>query len=217
MLWFIKEDRVTNKKPIKKNVAIFISGTGSNMQALIEASLSENYPAQICCVISDVATAKGLETANNYGIKNHFIDPKSYKSKVEYEKALNVLLSDKQIDFVCLAGFMRLFSSYMCNFWEGKMINIHPSLLPAFKGLNTHQRALDMGVAFSGCTIHYVSSEMDSGKIIAQAAVPVYNDDNVDSLAKRVQSAEHILYPKILQMICEAETKFERHSFYYMG
>jgi phosphoribosylglycinamide formyltransferase 1 len=199
----------------KKNIAIFISGTGSNMQALIEASMAHGYPAQVVCVISDNPDAKGLKTAQNAGIYTYYINPKEYNTKQVYEATLHEKLINHKIDFICLAGFMRLLSSYLCDLWYGKMINIHPSLLPAFKGLDTHQRAINAGVKFTGCTIHYVSSKMDSGKIIAQAVTPVYINDTADILKNRVLQAEHRLYPLALRALCSKEPVDDTVSFYH--
>jgi formyltetrahydrofolate-dependent phosphoribosylglycinamide formyltransferase len=199
----------------KKNIAIFISGTGSNMQALINACHDTDYPAKIVCVISDNPDAKGLSIANNLGVQTHYINPRDYATKQAYEAIVHEKLLSHYVDFVCLAGFMRLVSSYLCDLWHGKMINIHPSLLPAFKGLDTHKRAINAGVKFSGCTIHYVSSKMDSGKIIAQAVTPVYRHDTVDILAERILQAEHKLYPLVLAALCNKKTDDDTLSFYH--
>jgi phosphoribosylglycinamide formyltransferase-1 len=199
----------------KKNIAIFISGTGSNMQTLIEASMNENYPAKIVCVISDKEDAKGLASAKNFNIQTYFINPSDYHSKQDYEFALHEKLLIHKVDFICLAGFMRLLSSYLCDLWHQKMINIHPSLLPAFKGLDTHKQALQAGVKFTGCTIHWVTHKMDSGQIIAQAVVPVLNHDTVDSLSKRVLTVEHQLYPLALKSLCYQTWQQDKLSFFY--
>jgi phosphoribosylglycinamide formyltransferase-1 len=189
----------------KKRVAIFISGTGSNMVSLIKASQMIDYPAEIALVISDKSDAHGLTRAKEFSIATCFINPKDFASKEFYEKHLNNILQQNKIDFICLAGFMRLLSGFFCHLWDKKMINIHPSLLPAFKGLDTHKRAIESGVKFSGCTIHFVSPEMDGGKIIAQAVVPVYNSDTEESLAKRILKIEHQLYPNVLANLCLSE------------
>jgi len=172
------------------------------------------YPAQIACVISDNVRAGGLIIAEKHNIKTYFINPAEYESKQAYEAKLHDILLQHQIDFVCLAGFMRLLSNYLCDLWRGKMINIHPSLLPAFKGLNTHQRAIDTGVKFSGCSIHYVSSQMDSGAIIAQAVTPVYTTDTADILAKRILKLEHKLYPLVLKALCDNDMDYDALCFY---
>jgi phosphoribosylglycinamide formyltransferase 1 len=198
----------------KKNIAIFISGTGSNMAKLIEACMNEKYPAKIVCVISDKENAKGLDIAKNFNIPTYYLNPSDYQNKHDYENAIHEKLLTHHVDFICLAGFMRLLSSYLCDLWHNKMINIHPSLLPAFKGLDTHQRAINAGVKFAGCTIHYVSSKMDSGKIIAQAVTPVYSDDTADSLGKRILTLEHKLYPSVLEALCRSEYAPKDLSFF---
>ena len=200
--------------PHKKNIAIFISGTGSNMAKLIEASMSDNYPAKIVCVISDNPAAKGLDIAKSFEITTYYLNPNDYKHKHDYENAIHEKLLTHHVDFICLAGFMRLLSSYLCDLWHNKMINIHPSLLPAFKGLDTHQRAINAGVKFAGCTIHYVSSKMDSGKIIAQAITPVLRHDTADSLAQRILTLEHKLYPSVLEALCHKEDAPDALSFF---
>jgi formyltetrahydrofolate-dependent phosphoribosylglycinamide formyltransferase len=208
-------DIMTNINTPPHAVAVFISGTGSNMKALIEACHTQTaYPAKIGCVISDKADAGGLKIAQDYQIKTYFVDPKAFSTKQAYEQKLHTILQENHIDFICLAGFMRLLSPYLCDLWAGKMINIHPSLLPAFKGLNTHQRAIDAGVKFSGCTIHYVSSKMDSGTIIAQAITSVFHDDTAESLAKRILRLEHKLYPLVLKALCDKNTNYDKLCFY---
>lgn len=208
---------MNNLNKPKKNIAIFISGTGSNMKALIDATLDESYPATIKCIISDNPNAQGLVTAHHHNIKTYYINPNDYKTKQIYETVLHEKLLYHQIDFVCLAGFMRLISSYLCDLWYHKMVNIHPSLLPAFKGLNTHQRAIDTGVKFSGCTVHYVSKKMDSGTIIAQAITPVYINDTAETLSKRVLQAEHKIYPLALKALCNEDIYNSNLSFYDKG
>ncbi|MFT6084707.1 MAG: phosphoribosylglycinamide formyltransferase-1 [Alphaproteobacteria bacterium] len=200
---------------MKKNIAILISGTGSNMEVLIKATQGDGDSlAHIACVISDKVDAKGLLTAQELGIKTYFIDPSGYESKQAYEAILHQTFLKHHIDFICLAGFMRLMSAYLCDLWQHKMINIHPSLLPAFKGLDTYQKAIEAGVKFSGCTVHYVSEKMDSGKIIAQAVVPVLWNDTPNMLAKRILSAEHKLYPLTLKALCNEELYNQTLSFY---
>ena len=187
---------------IKKNIAICISGRGSNMEALIKASLKEDFPAKIVAVISDKEDAQGLNIAENYNIKTHIVLKTDYPLKKDYDAKLDQILGQYDIDFICLAGFMRLLSAWFCEKWDKKMINIHPSLLPSFKGLDTHQRAIDAGVKFSGCTVHYVTAGMDEGPIIAQAAVPVEKNDTADILAGRIIKCEHKLYADVLYNLC---------------
>ncbi len=187
--------------------AILISGEGSNMQALIKAAKAPEYPAEIALVISNRPAAKGLELARGANIPAIAIDHKQFASRDAFDDALNQALKDAEIDLICMAGFMRLLGKAFINEWHNRQINIHPSLLPAFKGLNTHQRAIEQGVKIAGCTVHYVRHDMDAGPIIAQAPVPVKPDDTSQTLKTRVQKAEHILYPKALKAIAEGSIK----------
>jgi phosphoribosylglycinamide formyltransferase-1 len=187
--------------PGKKRIAILISGRGSNMQALVEAARAPDYPAEIAIVISNRPEAPGLSWAQAQGIPALALDHKLYESREHFEGQLQSVLEISKIDLVALAGFMRLMTAPFVERWHGRMINIHPSLLPAFKGLDTHERALAAGVRISGCTVHFVSSEMDAGPIIAQAAVPVLPGDTPELLAARVLAAEHRLYPAALALV----------------
>jgi phosphoribosylglycinamide formyltransferase-1 len=185
-------------------VAILISGRGSNMAALIEAAKHPDYPAEIVVVVSNRPDAAGLELAKTAGIEGVLIDHTRYgKDREAFERDLHAVLVARRIELLCLAGFMRLLTPWLVAQWEGRMINIHPALLPAFKGLDTHARALAAGVKLHGATVHYVVLEMDSGAIIAQAAVPVLDDDTPDILAARVLAAEHRIYPMALRWIAE--------------
>ncbi len=185
----------------KKRTAIFISGRGSNMEQLIKASRAPDYPAEIIGVISNKADAKGLEFAKQQHIETAIISPKNYQNKKETDLAINKKLKEWNIDIICLAGYMRLLGKEFCKKWRGKIINIHPSLLPAYKGLNTHQRALEAGDSEHGCTVHFVTEKMDDGPIIAQAIVPIMLDDDEETLSKRVLMAEHKLYPMALKQV----------------
>lgn len=188
----------------RKRVAILISGRGSNMAALIAAADDPDYPAEIALVVSNRPDAAGLERANAAGIATLVIDHKPFgKDRAAFEHALDAELAARQIDLICLAGFMRLFTVRFVSRWQGRMINIHPALLPAFKGLDTHQRALAAGVKLHGASVHFVISEMDSGPIIVQAAVPVRDDDTPETLAARVLAAEHRIYPLALRWLAE--------------
>ncbi len=182
----------------RKKIAVLISGRGSNLQALIKACQNPDFPARIALVISNIKDAGGLELARQSGILTEFIDHNAYATREGFEDELTHTLQQQQIDMVCLAGFMRLLGKKFVADWQGRLINIHPSLLPSFKGLNTHKRALQSGVKLHGCTVHYVSVGMDEGKIIGQAAVPVVTGDDETTLGKRVLEAEHILYPACL-------------------
>ncbi|MCZ2204404.1 phosphoribosylglycinamide formyltransferase [Bartonella sp. A05] len=192
---------------MKKKVIVFISGNGSNMVSLAEASKQSEYPAEIIAVICDNPHAAGIEKARSYGLPTHVVDRKNYPTKEAHEEPILTLLAEYQPDFICFAGYMRLISAHFIKLYEGKILNIHPSLLPLFKGLNTHEKALQEGVKIAGCTVHLVAEEIDSGKILAQAAVPVCPDDTVDSLAQRVLKAEHKLYPEALKAFINKKDK----------
>ncbi|WP_019223526.1 phosphoribosylglycinamide formyltransferase [Bartonella rattaustraliani] len=192
---------------MKKKVVVFISGNGSNMVALSEASKQKDYPAEIIAVVCDTPHAMGIEKARNHNLPVHIVDRKIYPTKEAYEESIFTVLEKYQPDLICLAGYMRLISSHFIKFYEERILNIHPSLLPSFKGLKTHERVLQAGVKITGCTIHLVTEEMDSGKILAQAAVPVCPNDTVESLAQRVLKAEHKLYPEALRAFIEGNGK----------
>lgn len=193
----------------RKRVGVLISGRGSNMSSLIDAAKDPKYPAEIVTVISNRPDAPGLEIAASQGIEAQAIDHKAYASREAFEKDLDAALRAAEIDLICSAGFMRLLTESFVEAWRDKQLNIHPSLLPAFKGLNTHQRAIEAGVKLSGCTVHFVRTEMDSGPIIAQAAVPVLSHDSPDELAARILDAEHKLYPYALELVASGKVKVE--------
>jgi len=185
----------------RKRVAILISGRGSNMQALVEAARAPDYPAEVALVVSNRPEALGLAWAKAEGIPALALDHNLYESRAHFEGQLKSVLEISGIEIVALAGFMRLMTAPFVESWRDRMINIHPSLLPAFKGLETHERALAAGVKITGCTVHLVRPEMDAGPIIGQAAVPVHEDDTADTLALRVLAAEHRLYPRCLALL----------------
>ncbi len=193
----------------RRRTAVLISGRGSNMQALVEASLAEDYPAEIALVLSNRADAGGLAWAAQHGIKTVAIDHKGFADRAAFDQRIGEVLADADIEIVALAGFMRLMTAEFVESWRGRMINIHPSLLPAFKGLDTHARALAAGVKIVGCTVHFVTPEMDAGPIIAQAAVPVLGGDDPDRLAARILKAEHRLYPAALKWVASGAVTFE--------
>ncbi|PHS28667.1 MAG: phosphoribosylglycinamide formyltransferase [Robiginitomaculum sp.] len=182
-------------------VAVLISGRGSNMKALLEACSKPEFPAHIALVISNNNDAYGIDIAHEYGVKTEILSHKHYDSRAEFDAALDRCLMANDVKMVCLAGFMRLLGREFVENWNGKLINVHPSLLPAFKGLDTHARALEKGVKLHGCTVHYVSPEMDEGPIIGQAAIPVRYGDDKATLADRVLEAEHQLYPACLESL----------------
>lgn len=193
----------------RKRVAILISGRGSNMSALIEAARARNYPAEIALIVSNRIAAKGLELAKSKSIATATIDHTAYKSREEFEAELAKQLASAKIDIICLAGFMRVLTAGFVKQWEGALLNIHPSLLPAFKGIDTHVRALDAGVKVHGCTVHFVVPELDSGPIVMQAAVPVLEGDDEEELAMRVLAAEHRIYPEALRLLAEGKLTIE--------
>ncbi len=180
---------------VKKPVAVLISGNGSNLQALIDVCAAPDYPAQISLVISNKEDAYGLKRAEAAHIPTQIIRHRDYPDRESFDAALHKTLTASGVEIVCLAGFMRVLTADFVKQWQGKMINIHPSLLPSFKGMHTHEEALAAGVKIHGCTVHHVTPDMDSGHSIIQAAVPVLPGDTSSALAARVLDAEHIIYP----------------------
>jgi len=188
----------------RKRVAVLISGRGSNMAALIEAAKARDYPAEIVLVVSNRRDAAGLARAREAGIATALVDHTPYgEDREAFERALDAQLSAYRIDIVCLAGFMRLLSPWFVGRWNGRLLNIHPALLPQFKGLHTHRRALDAGVERHGATVHFVVPEMDSGPIVMQESVPVIDGDTEETLAARVLALEHRIYPQALRLLAE--------------
>ncbi|RIK88740.1 MAG: phosphoribosylglycinamide formyltransferase [Hyphomicrobiales bacterium] len=194
---------------MRKRVVVLISGRGSNMAALAEAVGDPAYPAEIVAVISDKADARGLNAAAALGIEARAITRAEHPTKAALDAALDAELTRLQADIVCLAGYMRLLSPAFTEKWAGRLINIHPSLLPLYPGLDTHRRALEGGVRVHGCTVHFVTAEMDAGPIIAQAAVPVLPGDTGETLARRVLQAEHKLYPLALRLVADGRARME--------
>ena len=188
-------------------IAVLISGRGSNLQSLIDAAAAGELGAEIALVISNVPDAPGLERAARTGIPTETIDHRDFEGREPFEDALHAALSSRSVEVVCLAGFMRLLTDNFVGKWRDRLINIHPSILPAFKGLHTHERAIEAGVRFSGCTIHFVTPEMDDGPIIAQAVVPVLQGDTPGDLAARILAEEHKLYPLAVRLIAEGRAK----------
>lgn len=193
----------------KKRVAILISGRGSNMSALIAAAREADFPAAIVGVVSDRPDAAGLRAAQAAGIAAVVVERRGFADRNAHDAAIDATLAGFGAEIVALAGYMRLLGPAFVERWKGQMINIHPSLLPGFKGLDTHRRALDAGVRIHGCSVHFVTADMDGGPLIAQAAVPVLSGDTEDSLAARVLKAEHRLYPRALAMVCEGHARME--------
>ncbi len=186
---------------------VLISGKGTNLQALLDAAADESFPAEIVNVIANKAGAPGLERARKAGVKAQFIDHTLFEEREDFEKKLDETLRENGVQFVALAGFMRILTPWFVDKWKDRLINIHPSLLPAFKGVHTHERALESGVRVHGATVHYVRPEMDEGPIIGQAAVPVLAGDTKETLAERVLEAEHKLYPACLKLVAENKAR----------
>ncbi|TPN28860.1 phosphoribosylglycinamide formyltransferase [Mesorhizobium sp. B2-3-3] len=193
----------------RKRTVVLISGRGSNMTALIAAASDPAFPAEIVGVIADKADAAGLGIAKARGIATQVISRADHGSKQAHDAAIDAALKAFNAEIVALAGYMRILTTSLVEKWQGRMINIHPALLPAFKGLDTHARALAAGLRIHGCTVHFVTPEMDDGPIIAQAAVPVMVGDNADMLAARVLKAEHRLYPLALGLVAEGKARME--------
>ncbi len=201
----------------KKRTAVLISGRGSNLAALIEASRAPSYPAEIALVLSNVETAEGLKVAATAAIPSKIISHMTFPAREDFDAAIDAALAEANIDIICEAGFMRIHSDGFVRKWLGRMLNIHPSLLPAFKGIRVHQQALDAGVRISGCTVHFVVPELDSGPIIAQAAVPVFPDDTVATLQQRVLLEEHKLYPAALKQVAEGSVVLREGKVVFLG
>jgi phosphoribosylglycinamide formyltransferase-1 len=193
----------------KKRVAVLISGRGSNMMALIAAAAAKDYPAEIVLVVSNRPDALGLTRAREAGIATAIVDHRRFGDDREaFEHALDAELNARHIDLVCLAGFMRLFTSWFVTRWSGRLLNIHPALLPQFKGLHTHRRALEAGVKRHGATVHFVVPETDAGPIILQDWVPILDGDTEATLAARVLEVEHRIYPQALRLVAEGRAEF---------
>jgi len=187
--------------------AVLISGRGSNMVSLVEASKQKSYPAEITLVISNIPDAPGLSKARALGVMAMAIDHKSFPNRKAFDIALNNVLQEAGIELVCCAGFMRILAPEFTSIWEGKLLNIHPSLLPKYKGLNTHQRALDAGDEEHGCTIHYVTQELDSGDTILQRRIQILENDTAETLAKRLLPIELDAYPTALKMVASHQVR----------
>lgn len=187
--------------PARRRAAVLISGRGSNMAALVRAAAAPDFPAEIALVLSNRADAAGLDFAADHGIPTRVLSHKGFADRLAFDAALDGLLREEGIEIVCLAGFMRLLTPWLVERWRDRMINVHPSLLPSFKGLHTHERALEAGVRVHGCTVHFVRAEMDEGPIILQAVVPIEPGDTPDLLADRVLTQEHVIYPKGLELL----------------
>jgi phosphoribosylglycinamide formyltransferase 1 len=193
----------------RKRTAVLVSGRGSNLQALIDACRDPAFPAEIVLVISNVEAAEGLARAAEAGISTRFISHKDFASREEFDAVIDANLRAAGVSLVCEAGFMRIHSEWFANLWAGKLLNIHPSLLPSFPGIRVHRQALDAGVKISGCTVHFLVPALDSGPIIAQAAVPVLEGDTPETLAARILIEEHRVYPEALRLVAEGKVTLE--------
>ncbi len=194
----------------KKRVAILISGRGSNMEALIRASQEASFPASIELVISNKNDAFGLEIAKSYGIHTKSVNRKNFPNDHKFDSKISAILKESSIEIICTAGYMKILTKEFVQSWHNQIINIHPSILPDYKGLNTHKRAIGDRVRIAGCTTHIVESELDSGQILMQATVPVLKDDTEDMLAKRVLKMEHIIFPETLKGIASNQFIFDK-------
>lgn len=202
----------------KKRVAILISGRGSNMTALVKAARASGFPARVVLVLSNKADAAGLDFARAEGIPTAVIEHKTFgKDRAAFDAAMQAELEVHKVDLVCLAGFMRLLTPGFCEAWAGRMINVHPALLPAFKGLDTHARALESGVKLHGCTTHFVTPGMDEGPIVLQAAVPVLDSDDEATLAARVLNEEHRIYPLTLKLLAAGALEIRGNRVFGAG
>lgn len=195
-----------SKRP-RKRVAVLISGRGSNLASLIAAAMDPAFPAEIVGVVSSRADAGGLKIAASHSIETRVVAARDFAGRDEHDAAIHTALSEMKAEIVCLAGYMRILSPGFVKRWQGRMINIHPALLPMFRGLDTHARALAAGVLLHGCSVHFVTSEMDEGPLIAQAAVPILTNDTEGALAARVLKAEHRLYPLALKLLAEGRVR----------
>jgi phosphoribosylglycinamide formyltransferase 1 len=191
----------------KLKVGVLISGRGSNMAALIKAAQAKDYPAEIACVFSNIATAPGVKLAQEAGVPTEILSHRDFPDRESFDRQVSALLEKHGVELVVLAGFLRIFSSWFPTRWADRIINIHPSLLPAFKGLHVQQQAIDAGVRVSGCTVHMVVPDLDSGPIVAQAAVPVLPADTADTLAARILRQEHRLYAQVVRWFAEGRVR----------
>jgi len=193
----------------RQRTAVLISGRGSNMRSLVAAAKADDFPAEVALVLSNVADAAGLDFARSEGIATKVVDHRAFDSRETFERAVQAVLEAHGIELVCLAGFMRLLSPWFVESWRDRMLNVHPALLPSYRGLHTHERALADGVKIHGATVHFVVPEMDAGPIIAQAAVAVRGDDTPQTLGARVLEQEHVIYPRALALVASGAARVD--------
>lgn len=198
-------------------LGVLISGRGTNLQSLVDACALPDFPARIGLVISNKEKAAGLARAQRANIPTKVVRHKDFETRESFEREMTRHLKAHEVDFICNAGFMRILTSTFIDAWFNRQLNIHPSLLPSFKGLNVHEAAIESGVRISGCSIHYMRAQLDAGPIVAQAAVPVLTDDTAEKLAARVLTAEHALYPKVVRFIAEGKISIDGDVVHYDG
>ncbi|UTZ27319.1 phosphoribosylglycinamide formyltransferase [Vibrio campbellii] len=200
-----------------KNIVVLISGNGSNLQAILEACEDSMPNAQVAAVFSNKADAYGLERAKQFDVNGHFVDPKAFESREDFDAELMKQIDEYQPDVIVLAGYMRILSGAFVSHYLGKMINIHPSLLPKYPGLHTHQRAIDAGDKEHGTSVHFVTEELDGGPVVLQAKVPVFEGDDADALAARVQTQEHKIYPMVTKWLVDGRLSMTEGKVYLDG
>lgn len=198
-------------------IAVLVSGRGSNMQAILDASADGQFPAEVAVVISNIEGAPALARAEAAGVRTVTVRHKDFPDRESFDRRVSEEIKSAGCELVVLAGFMRLLSEEFCETWRDRLINIHPSLLPSFKGLDVHARMINAGVRFGGCTVHYVRHEMDTGPIIVQAAVPVHPGDDADTLAARILEQEHIIYPLAVRWIAEGRVRISGEAVRVSG
>ena len=200
---------MTTAGTARRRVGVLISGRGSNLQALLDAAARPGYPAEIALVVSNRADAYGLERARAAGVATATVDHKLHDGRAAFDAAVDATLREAGCELICLAGFMRIFTPEFVARWQGRILNIHPSLLPSFTGLHVQRRALESGATIAGCTVHFVTADLDAGPILAQAAVPVLPDDTEESLSARILEQEHRLYPAALAWVAEGRVRID--------
>jgi phosphoribosylglycinamide formyltransferase-1 len=200
-----------------KNLVILISGRGSNLEAILKGIKNGIIKANVSAVISNKKEARGLKVAQDFGVKTIFVNPNEFENREEYDKHLVKIIKEHNADYVILAGYMRILTDYFIDSFENRILNIHPSLIPSFKGLKAQKQALDFGVKFTGCSVHFVSKELDSGPIIIQAVVPVLPDDTEESLSNRILKYEHLIYPQAIKWLVEDRVKIEGRNVIVEG
>lgn len=193
----------------KLKLGVLVSGSGTNLQAIIDACESGKIPAEVKVVVSNKPGVYALERAKNHGIPNYVVDHKLYQTREDFEREVIKILKEHEVELVCLAGFMRVLTPFFLRAFPGKVINIHPAILPSFPGVNAQKQAIDYGVKFSGCTVHFVDEGVDTGPIIIQAVVPVYDDDTEETLRERILKEEHRIYPMAIKLIAEGRVSVE--------